>query len=261
MKYVTLCSGGMDSVTLAYWLASSGHTQTLLHIQYGQKQARERTYAALCAKNLECDFKVITLEGAFGNDALTSKDIEVPVGAYAPDNLAVTVVPNRNAIFACLAASVAIALNYDGIALAVHSGDHDLYPDCRPVFIESLRSFLMWSTGKELKVLAPFINADKVTIVARGESIGVSFQNTWSCYRGGELHCGVCSTCMERKQAFKNAWVVDPTVYEKQVLKRENLEDFTKRWQGPTQVFQKIYGGRRGEDLAHEDLEDILGDW
>jgi len=213
MRLVTLCSGGLDSVTLAYMLKDLEHEQLLLHIQYGQKHSKERTYARQTADRLYCPFKVVIIEGAFGSDALTNPDIEVPAGKYSAENLAVTVVPNRNAIFANIAASVAVALDYDGIALAVHSGDHELYADCRPEFVRSLKRFLYVATGGELEVCAPFMNVPKADIVSLGTSLGVPFADTWSCYKGGEYHCGKCGTCVERREAFKAAGVEDPTVY------------------------------------------------
>jgi len=215
MKLVTLCSGGLDSVTLAYMLKEQGYDQLLLHIQYGQKHAKEIYFGGKAAKELDCPFKVVAVLGAFGSDALTNSSIDVPVGTYAPENLAVTVVPNRNAIFANIAASVAVSLGYDGIALAVHGGDHEVYPDCRPEFIRSLKRFLYVATGGELEVYAPFVNVPKADIVSLGTSLGVPFADTWSCYRGGEYHCGVCSTCTDRREAFRVAGVEDPTRYKK----------------------------------------------
>jgi len=213
MKLVTLCSGGLDSVTLAYMLKDLEHEQLLLHIQYGQKHSKEIYLVGKAAKELDCPLKVVAVLGAFGSDALTNSSIEVPAGKYSPENLAVTVVPNRNAIFANIAASLAVSLGYDGIALAVHGGDHEVYPDCRPKFIRSLKRFLYVATGGELEVYAPFVNVPKADIVSLGTSLGVPFADTWSCYRGGELHCGKCGTCVERREAFKAAGVEDPTVY------------------------------------------------
>jgi len=213
-KYVTLCSGGLDSITLAYLLRYGRYEQILLHINYGQKQSREGSYARRCAIALRVPFKVVTLTGAFGSDALTNPDIEVPSGEYHKENLAVTVVPNRNAIFANIAAAVAIANDYDSIALAVHGGDHTLYADCRPEFIRQLENFLCVSTEGGIKVTAPFINWGKDEIVYLAAALKVPFADTWSCYRGGKQHCGTCSTCLERKQAFRLAEVPDYTIYK-----------------------------------------------
>lgn len=218
MKLVTLCSGGLDSTTLAYLLANEGNTQTLLFIHYGQKHLKEHFSADACARALGVHLVNVTItgEGIF-RSALTDPNLEIPSGEYAPENLAITVVPNRNSVMANLAAALAISLDYEGIALAVHAGDHAVYPDCRPEFIEALENLLSMITGREqrrLSVLAPFIDKSKAEIVALGAGLGVPFEKTWSCYKGGELHCGTCSTCQERKGAFVKAGVADPTQYE-----------------------------------------------
>lgn len=214
MKIVTLCSGGLDSVTMAYMLADEGMTQTLLFVDYGQRHLKEHSSACKCAEDLGIPLKnvVITGEGIF-KSALTATELEIPSGAYAPENLVTTVVPNRNSVFANLAAALCVSLDYDGIALAIHSGDHAVYPDCRPEFVESLAHLLNVATGRPLRVYAPFMHYTKTEIVVLGEALNVPFEQTWSCYKGGKWHCGVCSTCMERKQAFVDANVYDPTRY------------------------------------------------
>ena len=214
MKLVNLCSGGVDSTTLAYMLADLGDAQTLLFVHYGQKHIKEHFSADACARDLGVYLVNVAITGAaIFRSALVSPDLEIPSGSYAPENLAATVVPNRNSIMANLAAALAVSLDYDGIALAVHAGDHVVYPDCTPGFMGALERLLRIATGRRLEVFAPFINHSKADIVALGAALGVPFEKTWSCYRGGELHCGVCSTCIERKGAFLEANVVDPTEY------------------------------------------------
>lgn len=216
MKLVTLCSGGLDSTTLAYHLKSQEHEQVLLFVNYGQKHVREYNSAYWCGWNLKVPLHYVTITGGgIFKSALTSPDLEIPLGEYASENLAITVVPNRNSIMSNLAAALAVSLDYDGIALAVHAGDREVYPDCSPRFTILLADCLREGIGKkDFKVLAPFVNHSKAQIVALGAELGVPFEKTWSCYKGGELHCGVCSTCLERKGAFRDAGVSDPTEYE-----------------------------------------------
>lgn len=218
MKLVTLCSGGLDSTTLAHLLASQRHEQVLLFVHYGQKHVKEHFGAMSCSQDLGVPLKNIAITGeTIFKSALVDRELEIPSGKYTLESLAITVVPNRNSVMANLAAALAVSLDYDGIAMATHSGDHAVYPDCTPKFILALEYLLSIATGREqrrLKVVAPFIHNSKSQIVALGANRGVPFEKTWSCYKGGALHCGVCSTCQERKNAFETAHVPDPTEYE-----------------------------------------------
>jgi 7-cyano-7-deazaguanine synthase len=148
--------------------------------------------------------------------ALTD-DIEVPHGHYAAENMAVTVVPNRNAIMLSIAYGVAVARGARLVAAAVHAGDHYVYPDCRPQFVEAFdamqRQAVEGFGDPDLRLHAPFIHKSKAEIVEIGTSLGVPYEDTWSCYEGGEIHCGLCGTCTERKEAFQLAGVPDPTKY------------------------------------------------
>jgi len=218
MKLVTLCSGGLDSTTLAYHLADQGDEQTLLFINYGQQHLKEHASAVLCSLDLGVPLKnvAITGKGIF-KSALTVPKLEIPRGEYTLENLATTVVPNRNSVMANLAAALCVSLDYDGIAMAMHSGDHAVYPDCTPQFVLALEYLLSIATGRprrRLVVHAPFVNKSKVDIVTLGAGLGVPFEKTWSCYVGGKWHCGTCSPCAERKKAFVLAEVLDPTRYK-----------------------------------------------
>jgi len=213
MNLVTLCSGGLDSVTLAHLLHSQGHMQELLFIDYGQRHITEYHYAYKCAADLGLHISDVEIRGQIFSSALTDFDVAVPSGEYTPETLSTLVVPNRNAIFANLAAALAVSRGYDGIALAVHGGDHEVYPDCRPSFIASLRRFLEVSTGISLEVSTPFVHRSKAQIVEIGLGLNVPFEHTWSCYKGGDKHCGVCPTCRERIAAFEG--YEDPTEYER----------------------------------------------
>lgn len=218
MKAIAIVSGGMDSVTLAYLLKSQGHELTIVSIDYGQRHVKEIEYARRCADRLSATFHLVDLSqvGALlPGSALTDNSIEVPEGHYAADNMRVTVVPNRNAIMLALAYGIAVAEQASIVATAVHSGDHHIYPDCRLEFIEAFDKMerLAVAGFADTQLLTPFVNMTKAEIVAMGASLGVPFVDTWSCYKGGAEHCGKCGTCVERREAFHIAGVIDPTIY------------------------------------------------
>ena len=218
-KTIAIVSGGLDSVTLGYKLKAEGHDLHLLGFNYGQRHVRELEFGRACAARLDAVYEIIDI-AAFGRmlkgSALTD-DIAVPHGHYAAPNMAVTVVPNRNAIFLALAYGVAVAEAADFVAIGVHAGDHPIYPDCRPAFLnafDAMEKMAVAGHGNpNLSLLAPFANFSKTDIVTLGAKLGVPFAETWSCYEGREIHCGLCGTCVERKEAFQLAGVADPTTY------------------------------------------------
>jgi 7-cyano-7-deazaguanine synthase len=197
-------------------LADLGDEQTLLFINYGQRHLKEHFGAMRCSEELGVPLKNVAITGeTIFKSALVDPKLEIPSGEYTPESLAVTVVPNRNSVMANLAAALAVSLNYDGIAMAMHAGDHAVYPDCTPGFVSALEGLLCLATNNiQFKVVAPFVNKSKREIVTLGAELGVPFEYTWSCYQGGALHCGMCSTCQERKNAFEMAHIPDPTEYE-----------------------------------------------
>lgn len=220
MTTLVVCSGGLDSVTLAHLEASEGRAVRLLSFNYGQRHVRELEYAARCAQRLGARHDVVDLSAVAGfltGSALTDRaHVDVPDGHYAQDTMKATVVPNRNAIMLTVAFGVACSANCDSVAAAVHAGDHFIYPDCRPAFVEAFAK--MQATALEgmwdIALNTPFVMKSKADIVAIGAEIGVPFADTWSCYKGGERHCGRCGTCVERAEAFDRAGVADPTDYE-----------------------------------------------
>ena len=215
---VVVISGGMDSTVLAHDLDQKGHDLRLLSVDYGQRHRKELDYAAATAARLKAPHIVADLSGVtglLGGSALTSPDVAVPAGHYAEESMAATVVPNRNAIMLNIAAGYAITQKAQIVATAVHAGDHHIYPDCRPRFIRSLNEMLSDATEGHsvpgFRVAAPYVEWSKTDIAQRGQELGVDFTETWSCYQGGDIHCGVCGTCVERIEAL--AQVGDPTEY------------------------------------------------
>src|SRR6266545_3758570 len=198
---VAVVSGGMDSVTLAFLLHAEGWRLTIVSFDYGQRHRRELRCAQSAAGRLGAGHHVIDLTAVgtlLGGSALTDGSVTVPEGHYTDVSMRATVVPNRNAILLAVATGVAVAEGASAVAFRAHAGDHPIYPDCRPAFVE---------------VLAPFIGKTKADIVWLGVQLGVPYAETWSCYVGGEAHCGRCGTCTERREAFMLANVPDPTAY------------------------------------------------
>ncbi len=214
---LAIVSGGLDSVTLAYLLHSQGYTLRLLSFDYGQRHKKELEYARACAAALDAPIDVVDLSGVgalLKGSALTDQ-IPVPDGHYAAPNMAVTVVPNRNAIMLAVAFGIAVSRKLDAVAIGVHSGDHFIYPDCRKEFIQAFAAMEKLSNEGGPDLLAPFVDCSKAEIVRQGAALGLPYVQTWSCYKGGALHCGTCGTCVERKEAFQLAGVPDPTEYAK----------------------------------------------
>ena len=218
MKTLVICSGGLDSVTLAYKVAVEHELLGLVSFDYGQRHKKELSFAAKAAQNLGVSHDIIDIANVgklLSGSALTD-DVDVPDGHYAEESMKITVVPNRNAIMLTIAYGVASSRNADAIGTAVHGGDHFIYPDCRPDFIQSFETMQNHALEglSNIKLYTPFVEISKADIAAEGARLNVPFADTWSCYKGGELHCGRCGTCVERIEAFDIAGVNDPTQYE-----------------------------------------------
>jgi 7-cyano-7-deazaguanine synthase len=217
MKTVVVCSGGLDSVILAHKVATERELVRLVSFDYGQRHKKELDYANLCAERLKVPINIIditTVGKHLAGSALTS-DLDVPDGHYAEDTMKVTVVPNRNAIMLTIVFGLAASAKADSVAAAMHGGDHFIYPDCRPEFMESFLKMqrLALDGVAEISLYTPFLNSTKADIAREGSILGVPFEETWSCYKGGDIHCGRCGTCVERREAFHLANVSDPTAY------------------------------------------------
>jgi len=217
MKVVVLCSGGMDSVTALYWARANHAVEAVLSFDYGAKHNhQEIPFAAEHAAKIGAPHRIIPLDfigKLFTSDLLKSGG-DVPEGHYADDNMKKTVVPFRNGIMLAASAGFAESANAGGLVIAAHTGDHTIYPDCREDFMQAIANAIRLGTYAGIEVLRPFIATDKAGIARRGAKLGVDFARTWSCYKGGAIHCGKCGTCVERREAFALAGLVDPTQYE-----------------------------------------------
>lgn len=226
MKAILTLSGGMDSTVLLYHLLSQGHEVRTLSVNYGQRHSRELTAAfdvanAACMKfaSLYKEHKLVDLHALkqlMGGSSQTD-DVPVPEGHYAEESMKLTVVPNRNMILLSLAGAWAVSTKSDFVAYAAHSGDHAVYPDCRPEFAEAMSKALSMCDWHIVTLSRPFLHPtpmSKTDVCRLGQRLGVPFGLTWSCYKGGAKHCGVCGTCSERKESFKDSGVEDPTEYE-----------------------------------------------
>jgi 7-cyano-7-deazaguanine synthase len=217
MKVVVLCSGGMDSVTSLHWARREHTVAAAVSFNYGAKHNhREIRFASEHTDKLGLRHEIIALdfvERLFSSTLLKSGGA-IPEGHYEADNMRQTVVPFRNAIMLSIATGLAESIGAEGLVIAAHSGDHAVYPDCREEFMHAFAEAMRTGTYAGIKLLRPFIAMNKAQIAAEGARLGVDFARTWSCYKGGTVHCGKCGTCVERREAFILAALPDPTTYE-----------------------------------------------
>lgn len=235
-KAVTIISGGLDSTVLAYHMRSLGFDQQLLSFDYGQRHSREIECAVQTAYSLGCDHKTFDLTGVgrlLKGSALSDRSIQVPEGHYSAANMALTVVPNRNAIMLSIAWGVAAAQRAEVLCYGAHKGDYAQYPDCRFDFVIALeKAFLIGTEGcrnPNLKLASPFNEWSKAEIVTRGLCLSVDFATTWSCYKGAGIACGRCGTCVERLEAFHIAGAEDPIKYADREYWRQAVEEYNKQ--------------------------------
>lgn len=210
-----IVSGGMDSITLLY-----DHKDEIalgISFDYGSNHnAREIPFAKMHCERL--GIKHITINLDFMHQYFKSSLLDgaeaIPEGHYADDNMKSTVVPFRNGIMLAIAIGIAESNNLDQVFIANHGGNHTIYPDCRPEFINAIDAAATAGTYNNVKVIAPYTKITKSDIARIGKRLGIDYAETWSCYKGGEVHCGKCGTCVERKEALAEAGIEDKTIYE-----------------------------------------------
>jgi 7-cyano-7-deazaguanine synthase len=225
-KVIAVMSGGLDSTTLVYDLHSSDYDVDCISFDYGQRHRKELAYARDTCKKLGLRHDVVDISSITGflqasGSSLITPGHAVPEGHYAEDNMRSTVVPNRNMIMCSIAGGIAVARGAIAIATAVHAGDHAIYPDCRPKFFAPLKWAMYRANegfgnlqaipegtefhGSSGPIWTPYIEMTKADIAENAIQLGVPLEDTWSCYKGGEMHCGRCGTCVERLEAIHEA--------------------------------------------------------
>ena len=209
---VLILSGGVDSTTLLY--DEQERIALAISFDYGSKHnKREIPFAQLHCQRLGIRHIVIPLDfmTRYFVSSLLEGGEDIPEGHYADDNMKSTVVPFRNGIMLAVAAGLAESYDLDTVLLANHAGDHAIYPDCRPEFVDAFDRAAEAGTYNGVRIVSPYCNITKRDIALRGRALGIDYSLTYSCYKGGEKHCGRCGTCTERKEALEG---FDPTEYE-----------------------------------------------
>ncbi len=215
-KAVVVYSGGMDSFTLLNKVHESGCEVFALSFDYGQRHVKELKVAERVCQELGVQHKVVdisAINGLIGGSSLTS-NIDIPEGHYEEESMKSTVVPNRNMILLSLAVGYAVSLESNKVFYGAHSGDHAIYPDCRPEFVNRMNDVCKIANYEEVEVVTPYLDQSKIEILADGLAMNLDYRNTWTCYNGREKSCGKCGACQERLEAFERNGVVDPLDYE-----------------------------------------------
>ena len=208
-------SGGVDSTTLLYEYREE--IACAVGFDYGSKHnARELAAADAICRELEIPYLIIPLAfiGEYFRSDLLLSGGEMLLGDYSEENMSSTVVPFRNGIMLSILAGLAESRDLQQVLIANHFGDHAIYPDCRESFVKPMGDAITAGTSNGVKLVAPYTTLTKAEIVARGTRLGVPYGKTYSCYQGGERHCGRCGTCRERHDAFVANGLEDPTLYE-----------------------------------------------
>ncbi len=214
---VIVVSGGMDSVTLLY--EKKDEIALGISFDYGSNHNHnELPLAALHCQRLGIAHVVIPLGfmRQYFKSSLLESGESIPDGSYDEENMKSTVVPFRNGVMLAVAAGIAESNGLTKVLIANHGGDHTIYPDCRPEFIAAMDAAVEAGTFARVRVVAPYTNISKADIARRGRALGIDYAETWSCYKGGDVHCGTCGTCVERKEALREAGIEDNTPYQLQ---------------------------------------------
>lgn len=212
---VIVVSGGMDSVTLLY--EKKDEIALGISFDYGSNHNHnELPLAALHCQRLGIAHVVIPLGfmHQYFKSSLLESGESIPDGNYDEENMKSTVVPFRNGVMLAVAAGIAESNGLTKVLIANHGGDHTIYPDCRPEFIAAMDAAVEAGTFARVRVVAPYTNISKADIARRGRALGIDYAETWSCYKGGHVHCGTCGTCVERKEALREAGIEDNTTYQ-----------------------------------------------
>ena len=215
-KVVVIYSGGMDSFTVLHKAVQAGHDVYALSFNYGQRHVKELQCAAQVCQELGIKHKIVDISAInqqLAGSSLTD-DIEIPEGHYAADNMKSTVVPNRNMILLSLAVGYAVSLGASQVYYGAHSGDHFIYPDCRPEFVQKMHDVCQIANYEPVDIISPYLQQTKIEILADGLAMGLDYAKTWTCYNGREKACGKCGSCQERLEAFNLNNATDPLPYE-----------------------------------------------
>ncbi|MBJ7539488.1 7-cyano-7-deazaguanine synthase QueC [Marinomonas transparens] len=215
-KAVVVYSGGMDSYTVLHTAIKNGLDVYALSFNYGQKHSKELDVAANVCRELTIPHKVVditAINSLMTGSSLTS-DIEIPEGHYENDNMKSTVVPNRNMVLLSMAIAYAVSLEAGKVFYGAHSGDHHIYPDCRPEFVEAMNAVSKIANYQSVEIVTPFLYSSKGDILKAGLEMQLDYSKTWTCYNGREQACGKCGACYERLEAFDEQAFQDPLVYE-----------------------------------------------
>lgn len=215
-KVVVVYSGGMDSFTVLNRAINDGKQVFALSFDYGQRHSKELEFAANVCKELNVPHKVVDITAInqlLGGSSLTD-DIEIPEGNYEEESMKSTVVPNRNMILISMAVGYAVSCGATKVYYGAHSGDHAIYPDCRPEFVEKMNDVCQIANYEAVEIFSPYLHDSKIDILTDGIKMGLDYGKSWTCYNGREKACGQCGACQERLEAFEKNNVVDPLPYE-----------------------------------------------
>ena len=215
-KAVVVYSGGMDSFTVLNTAIKNGLDVYALSFNYGQKHSKELEVASKVCRDLGVPHKVVditAINSLMANSSLTG-DAEIPEGHYEDDNMKSTVVPNRNMVLLSMAIAYAVSLEAGKVYYGAHSGDHHIYPDCRPEFVAAMNAVSKIANYQSVEIVTPFLHSSKGEILKAGLEMNLDYANTWTCYNGREKSCGKCGACNERLEAFAEQGRKDPLEYE-----------------------------------------------